>query len=60
MDRELYRELFALNDLELARIASLLPRRELLLKRTGFAKVLSLSVDPESHQLYTLHRPSAA
>jgi type IV secretion system protein TrbE len=58
MDRELYRELFALNDLELARIASLIPRQELLLKRTGFAKVLTLSVDPESHQLYTVHRPS--
>jgi type IV secretion system protein VirB4 len=58
LDRELYRELFALNDLELARIASLIPRQELLLKRTGFAKVLTLSVDPEGHQLYTLHRPT--
>jgi type IV secretion system protein VirB4 len=54
LDRDLYRELFSLNELELARIASLIPRQELLLKRTGFAKVLTLSVDPESHQLYTL------
>jgi type IV secretion system protein TrbE len=60
MDRDLYRELFALNDLELARIASLIPRQELLLKRTGFAKVLTLSVDPESHELYTFHRPTTA
>jgi type IV secretion system protein TrbE len=60
LDRSLYRELFALNELELASIAGLTPRRELLLKRTGFAKVLTLSVDAESHELYALARRQGA
>jgi type IV secretion system protein VirB4 len=43
------RELFRLNDVELARIVDLQPRRQFLLKRPDAAKVLELTVDPLVH-----------
>jgi type IV secretion system protein VirB4 len=53
MDRTLYQTLFHLNQTESARIATLVPKREFLLKRADFAKVLTLNVDPESHRLFS-------
>ena len=53
LDREQYADLFHLNAMELDRLAELTPRRQLLLKRPGLAKVLTLNVDPHSYWLYT-------
>lgn len=53
MDRNQYRELFQMNDMELDALESLTPRQELLLKRAGVAKVLRLRVDPKSYWIYT-------
>ena len=39
--------------MELDRLTELTPRRQLLLKRPGLAKVLTLNVDPHSYWLYT-------
>ncbi len=52
LDRTTYRDLFSLNDLELDRIATLVPRQDILLKRADLAKVLTLRVDPESAALF--------
>ncbi len=52
LDRTTYRDLFSLNDLELDRIATLVPRQDILLKRADFAKVLTLRVDSESAALF--------
>jgi type IV secretion system protein TrbE len=53
LDRSRYRELFQLNATELQLLTELTPRRQLLLKRPNFAKVLTLNVDPRSYWLYT-------
>ena len=53
LDRAQYAELFHLNAMELDRLADLVPRRQLLLKRPDLAKVLTLNVDPHSYWLYT-------
>jgi type IV secretion/conjugal transfer VirB4 family ATPase len=53
LDRTRYRELFQLNDAELALLVDLMPRRQLLLKRPDIAKVLTLNVDARSYWLYT-------
>lgn len=53
LDRRQYAELFQLNEMELDRLADLLPRRQMLLKRPDLAKVLNLNVDPRSYWLYT-------
>ena len=53
LDRSQYRELFQLNATELQLLTELMPRRQLLLKRPTFAKVLTLNVDPRSYWLYT-------
>jgi len=53
LDRTRYRELFQLNDAELALLVDLMPRRQLLLKRPDLAKVLTLNVDARSYWLYT-------
>ena len=45
--------LFRLNDAELAQVRSLVPKRELYLRRPDGAAVLRLEVDPESYWLYT-------
>ena len=52
-DTARYAELFQLNDMELDLVAGLVPRQQLLLKRPGLAKVLSLNVDPKSYWIYT-------
>ncbi|MEZ5289842.1 MAG: hypothetical protein R2745_02055 [Vicinamibacterales bacterium] len=52
-DRAHYGEQFQLNEMELDLLAALAPRQDVLLKRPGLAKVLSLSVDPKSYWIYT-------
>jgi len=53
MDSDAYRKVFHLNGAETREIRSLIPKKELLLKRGDFAKVLRLNVDPKSYWLYT-------
>jgi len=53
LDRARYTELFRLNETELDLLGSLMPRRQLLLKRADVAKVLNLSADARSYWLYT-------
>lgn len=53
MDRELYQETFHLNQTELELIKGLIPKRQFLLKRPDYAKVLNLQVDPKSYWIYT-------
>ena len=53
MDRRQYAELFQMNDMELDLLSGLAPRQQLLLKRPGLAKVLTLRVDPSSYWIYT-------
>jgi type IV secretion/conjugal transfer VirB4 family ATPase len=53
MDREAYREIFHLNETEADAISALVPKRQVLVKRPGSAKVLNLEVDPKSYWLYT-------
>jgi type IV secretion system protein VirB4 len=42
-----------LNETELDLLEALMPRRQLLLKRPGLSKVLTLNIDPRSYWLYT-------
>jgi type IV secretion system protein VirB4 len=53
LDRARYADLFQLNETELELLTTLMPRRQLLLKRPGLAKVLTLNLDPRSYWLYT-------
>jgi type IV secretion system protein VirB4 len=53
MDRATYREIFHLNEVEADRIAVLIPKRQLLIKRRDLSKVVNLHADSESHELYT-------
>ena len=53
LDRRQYVELFQMNEAELDLLAGLTPRQQVLLKRPGFAKVLTLRVDPRSYWIYT-------
>jgi type IV secretion system protein VirB4 len=53
MDPAKYAELFHLNRAEADAIRSLIPKKELLLERPDFAKVLCLNVDAKSFWLYT-------
>lgn len=53
MDTAKYADIFHLNGAEAEAIRSLIPKKELLLKRPDFAKVLCLNVDPKSFWLYT-------
>lgn len=53
MDRELYRRQFHLNDTEVDLIATLLPKRQFLIKTPELAKVANLNVDRRSYWLYT-------
>lgn len=53
MDRQQYRELFQLNEMELDLLAGLTPRQQILMKRPNVAKVLTLRVDPKSYWIYT-------
>ena len=52
LDPQQYADLFQLNDEELALVAGLVPKRQLLLKRPRLTKVLTLAVDPESAQMF--------
>lgn len=64
IDTERARELFHLNHTEAARIATLRPRQEALLKRPDVAKVIQLNVEPALQWLYSNSRspsePSAS
>jgi len=53
MDQDLYRRQFHLNDTEVEWIASLLPKRQFLIKTPELAKVANLNVDRRSYWLYT-------
>jgi type IV secretory pathway VirB4 component len=54
IDRAVYQELFQLNETEIDLIARLVSRQQVLLKRSDHAKVLNLTVDPESARLFSL------
>jgi type IV secretion system protein TrbE len=53
MDRDLYGRQFHLNENEVELIATLVPKRQFLIKTPELAKVLNLTVDPKSYWLYT-------
>lgn len=53
MDRGVYKETFHLNETELELISGLIPKRQILIKRPDFAKVVNLEVDRKSYFLYT-------
>jgi len=53
MDRELYQNQFHLNNTEIDLIASLVPKRQFLIKNHEIAKVANLEVDRKSYWLYT-------
>lgn len=53
LDHDLYRKAFHLNDTEMAAIADLVPKRQLLVKRPTLAKVVNLEVDRASYWLFT-------
>lgn len=53
MDRELYQKQFHLNETEIDLIASLVPKRQFLIKNHEMAKVANLEVDRKSYWLYT-------
>jgi type IV secretion system protein VirB4 len=58
IDRAAYQTLFHLNETEAARIATLVPRQQFLLKQPGVAKVLTLRVDPANTALFSTIRRS--
>jgi type IV secretion system protein VirB4 len=49
-----YQDLFHLNATEAARIATLIPRQQLLLKQPHVTKVLNLHVDPKNAALFSV------
>jgi type IV secretion system protein VirB4 len=53
MDRDLYQQQFHLNDREVELISTLIPKRQMLIKKPDIAKVANLDVDPTSYWLYT-------
>ena len=53
LDRRQYAELFQMNEMELDLVSGLIPRQQILLKRSDLAKVLTLTVDPKSYWIYT-------
>ena len=58
IDQAVYQDLFHLNEAEAARIATLVPRQQVLLKQPHVAKVLSIHVDPISAALFSTARRS--
>ena len=60
LDPSDYAEAFGLRPAEAEAIRALVPKRQLLLHRPGFAQVLELSVDPRSYWLYTTNPVEAA
>jgi hypothetical protein len=53
LDAARARELFRLNDLEIARIQDLQPRRQFLVKYPNASKVLELTVDSRASWIYS-------
>ena len=53
MDRDAVAGILHLNQTETELLVNLRPRRQLLLKRPDYSKVLNLEVDPQSYGLYT-------
>lgn len=53
LDGSAYGEVLKLTPTEQARIRSLIPKKQFLLKRAGFSKVLNLNVDSRSYWLFT-------
>ena len=53
LDPRQHAELFQLNAMELELLGTLIPRQQILLKRPGLTKVLTLTVDPKSYWIYT-------
>lgn len=53
MDRDTYRETFHLNHTEADKIANLIPKQQILVKRPDRSKVLNLNVDRVGYWLYT-------
>ncbi len=53
MERDLYQRQFYLNDREVELISTLIPKRQMLIKKPDIAKVANLDVDPKSYWLYT-------
>lgn len=53
MDRARYRESFHLNETEADRVAELVSKRQMLLKRPDGSTILNLDVDPREYWIYT-------
>ncbi len=53
MDRETYRRIFHLNETEADRIAQLIPKRQILIKRPDLSKVVNLNIEEKGYWLYT-------
>ena len=53
LDRRQYRDCFGLNETELDLVASLIPKKEMLIKRPGLSKVVELNVSAKDYWLYT-------
>ncbi len=53
MDKRQYQELFHLNDTEANLVASLIPKKQLLIKRPDLAKVVQLNVANKDYWIYT-------
>ena len=60
LDPSGYADAFGLRPAEAEAIRALVPKRQLLLHRPGFAQVLELSVDRRSYWLYTTNPVEAA
>ena len=60
MDRDAVAAILHLNQTETELLANLRPRRQLLLKRPDYSKVLNLEVDAQSYWLYTNTLPDNA
>lgn len=59
LDARVYRDVFGLNETEIDRITTLMPRQEFLFKQGAVAKVLTLRVDPDALDLYTARRTAS-
>ena len=53
MDREAYQRIFHLNETEANRIAELIPKQQILIKRPDLSKVVNLNVEEKGYWLYT-------
>lgn len=53
MDKGQYKELFHLNDKEAELIASLTPKKQMLIKRPDLSKVVQLNVASKDYWIYT-------